>query len=273
MSQTFAATSSYYNLGAPSNLTNVTRGGYVAIVKSSAPGVARILYNKGTSANYIRRSTINATDTFTITLGSATTSLQAQALLTNFAGCGPGKWIVVAARFDTSLTNADQQLFACPVGGALAQPSAYALQAVGSGHGSDGADVAHIGDSTVNTLGFTDPMAALAVLTGSYPSVEELQRVANELLVRGRKLRLPASCKGAWQFTQRGTVPDLSGNGNHGVAGGGVIGQAGDPVWRWPLGQAYQIPGMDPPAAAASTASGLFGDRRRRFVGAFYRRG
>ena len=267
MSQTFAATSSYYNIGAPSNLTNITAGGYVAIVRSSNPAVSRVIYDKGATAPVFRRININASEALAMSVGSAATTLQAVAPMANFAGVLPGKWCVVAGRFNTAATNADQQLFACPVGGALAGPSSYTTQVVGSSHGSDGSGVAHIGDSTANTLGFTDPLAALAVFN-AYPTQEELQQVANELLVRGRKLRLPASVKGAWQLTQRGTLPDLSGNGNHGAAGGGIIGQAGDPVWKWPRGIAASIGGFDVPAAAAGAGGVYLPHSRGRRVAA-----
>lgn len=266
MAQKFAVASSYYNLTPTTALDQVLAGGYVAIVKLSGSATTRAMYNKGNTSATSKRFNASSAENLSCSVGSTGTTLQATAPFANFAAYAVQKWIIVAARFSTALTNADQIAYIGSTSGALLPPSAYTTQTVGTAaYSSDAGLAAHIGDNTSATSGFTDSLAALAVFVG-YPSFSDLQSVAMELQVRGRRLRLPSTVKGAWQFTgAMGTVPDLSGNGLHGVAGGGVITPVTDFVWRWEQQYLSNLTtAKTPPAVVPGT--GLFAERRRRFI-------
>lgn len=145
-----------------------------------------------------------------------TTDIEVRADSGNFAAFGTGKWIFVAFVWDSGGAASGQKLFVGDETTAPAQPSAYTLQAVGSGASDTTAGTVYIGNASYDTTLWVDGRM------GGFALYSRALSDADIAAAWAASSPTGANCQIYYRLGSNGTtnVPDESGNGNTGTITG-----------------------------------------------------
>jgi hypothetical protein len=248
-SRTFPTVSDYIDCGAATVLQNINIGAMWAWVYTLSAAANAIIAGKSSSTVFKLTST--ATNRISFVRARATTATE---VVADGAAMGVTKWVFIAVTWNTGGANADQKIFSGDLRTIAAEPGAYTTQTVGSGaETSDAGSNYRIGGPA--GAPFTGRIAVQGVIAGRQITLSE----ARSLQFRPRPV---AGTVGLWWpgRDNETTVPDLSGTRNAGTVTGSPTRTPGVPLMD--DGQ----PETTHRSITLVTASGLFGDRRRRFI-------
>jgi hypothetical protein len=237
------ATSDRVQCGSDNSLSffnDLSAGAYWAWVWADAATSFRAFFQRRVDFNAFGQLIISSAPGLEFVIKRATVSQAIAADFSNFSAWGTGKWVFVAAVWDTGGADGDQKFFVGDRDTPPAEPSSYSLQRVGSGAvGDESSAIMKLCNNHNNNQAFPGDQATVAF--------EAVTLDAGQLARRWWFRRPGASKKGYWElgFNGTGTQPDWSGNGNAGTVTGASV------VDHVPLGPAF---GYDTTPTIAATA-------------------
>ena len=181
---------------------------------SGASGGSRV-EQKGLSSSGIRGWFVSpgTPETTELQVRRATADISVIASLGNFSAEGTNKWACWAATWDAGGADGDQIIAIGDLTTALAEPSSYTTQVVGSG--STGDNTGHnliVGNHPTLSLAFPGRLA-IAYRANVHSTLAQMQALQFRLLVNS------SNVKGLYHLGWNGTStqPDWSGSGNPGT--------------------------------------------------------
>lgn len=221
------------NCGSSASLDNFTVGTWLVWGNYPTADVTARIVNKGTTVATTRglRHSTTGTGSLNFSLGRATTHLEVEALFSNFAAAGTNKDVFYAVVFDAAGVNGDQKLYMGDRATPAAEPSAYAIQTVGSGAtGDDSAADFTIGNGSGGSNPYGGNLSIILVTTTKLVLGAIRSFQFNPEYVLG--------AKGFWVLGQSGgsSEPDYSGNGNTGTITGATVARHGSVGPWWGMG-------------------------------------
>lgn len=245
---------------ASASLQNIESGAVLALVRPVPFTNAARVFQKGTGGAapffiFGEDDFLGATD-FGLELGRATTLLWLYA--PNPLPYGEWQWWV--ASFDAALANADQRLYAAPLGGVLREVASYSKQQVGTGAvRPNNNDLVCGAQPSSNSDPFAGAIAHLRIIRDRQPSLAELQHLTADPAqpAHGTVLDIWPGDDAA-----RHVVLDHSGHRNHGQMLGASLVVPGPPLPVLANERVYVAAGAggDPGAGRCAPA------RRRRIA-------
>jgi hypothetical protein len=222
MALLFDTTGEFVSHGTAANLDDIFKGTAWAwfwfdTIPSVSAHAHRIL-SKGT--NWFPLGT-QATDILQCTIARATLAQLAFAPFANFAaGVTTGKWIFIAATWDTGGAATDQKIYVGDLDTLAAEPSSYTTQRVGTGAVTSNATAnCYAGNTEGATAQRLDGrLAHLGLVSGTLLTLGQIHTqqfrrhpIANTVLF----------CEYGYNGT--GTQPDWSGSANSGAVTGATV--------------------------------------------------
>jgi hypothetical protein len=222
MALTFGAVASdRVQLAHAASLADIAAGTYLSWIRPTGNTAFRRLYQKNNVASAAYRIFAHGntpTAQIGFEVGRATVACQAYGNCANFAAYSLNAWTFCAARYDTAASNGDQELYVGNLTTPLAEPSAYAVQQVGSGTvTADAGSDPRVGNNAADTGALQGDMAFFGLWNRYLTYGEMLAQQWHPHPTEGCVVFLMLG----WNGTS--TQPDWSGNLNNGTVTGATV--------------------------------------------------
>lgn len=203
------------------SLQNLTAATYVSWIRPTGNTAFRRIYQKNTPASGSSRIFAHGntgTPQVGFEVSRATTNCLAYGNTANFAAYALNAWNFCAARYDTGAATGDQNVYVGNLSTPLAEPSAYASQAVGTGAvGGDAGSDARIGNNAADNGAMQGDIAFFGLWNRYLTYGEMLAQQWHPHPTEGCVVFLMLG----WNGTS--TQPDWSGNLNNGTVTGATV--------------------------------------------------
>lgn len=219
------ATSHRVDVGSAASLDALNPYTVLAWIYPTAGAGTRRIWTKGATTNIRSLNTDN--NSYTISIGRATTNSSALATVANMSTWALNKWCFVGGTCNTT-TATDNRIWHGDLTTLAAEAAAYSSQTLGSGAvGSDAAVNGIIGNRDANDQSMFGRIGVIAVFNRAL-TLAEVQSWQ-------QRPRILSGCVGLWWLGQNGTgaQADHSGNGNTGTVTGATLGDM-FPLWEAP---------------------------------------